>query len=105
MEDGVKYLITTSNWFFAPDGQNYKAVWGTAQLFEESIFDTEASRQGANWYVKIGSNNKHCLITGCQIHYAVRCENRPSNAPCVGEEIHEGKLMYSNRMTRIYIAE
>ena len=28
-EIGKKYLITTDDWFYAPDGNNYKSVFGT----------------------------------------------------------------------------
>ena len=30
----MKYLITTSAWFFAPDGNNYRAVFGTVHGVE-----------------------------------------------------------------------
>lgn len=28
---GEKYLVTTNEWFFAPDGRRYKAVLGTVK--------------------------------------------------------------------------
>lgn len=33
MNIGDKYLITTRGWFFAPDGKQYKAVFGTLKKF------------------------------------------------------------------------
>jgi hypothetical protein len=32
-----KYLITTDSWFYAPDGKQYKAVWGEVSILSDSI--------------------------------------------------------------------
>ena len=29
-----KYLITTDNWFIAPDRGNYRAVWGEVEVLK-----------------------------------------------------------------------
>ena len=30
-----KYLINTDNWFVAPDGNQYKAVWGNIEILQD----------------------------------------------------------------------
>ena len=32
-----KYLITTDNWFYAPDGKEYRAAWGDVEIVEDSF--------------------------------------------------------------------
>lgn len=34
-----KYLITTDAWFIAPDGKQYRAVWGEVMIKEPKIGD------------------------------------------------------------------
>lgn len=72
MEVGKRMLVTTNNWFYAPDGKAYKAVFGTVRSIKS---DTETlgiktNARATNWYVQIGN----VMIAGCQIHYAVECE-------------------------------
>ena len=73
-----KYLITTSSWFIAPDGQQYRAVWGDVKILEDSFLGIKTNRNSVNWFAKIGSENNHIIIAGCQIFYAVRCESKPA---------------------------
>lgn len=79
IEPGQKALITTDNWFFAPDGNSYRAVFGTvkaARTAEETL-GVRPNGKSTNWYVEIGN----MTIAGCQIHYAVRtdtCNDGPS---------------------------
>lgn len=101
-----KYLVTTDKWFFAPDGQQYSAVWGTAQVLEDSLLGVKTHRNSlANWFLKIGSKEKHAIIAGCQIHYAVKCEEKPYTEDTDREDVHEGTLVVSKVKSRIYIAE
>lgn len=72
-----KYLITTDGWFIAPDGKQYKSVWGDVQITEDSFLGVKTNRMSTNWFAKVGAENNHVIIAGCQIHYAVRCENQP----------------------------
>ncbi len=103
MKIGQKYLITTSNWFFAPDGENYIAAHGTVHsvVDSEAVLGLRANRNSTNWYVIIGD----LIIAGCQIHYALRCDEF-SSAPGTSEVDHEGKRhRVSNAGTRIYNAD
>ncbi len=99
---GTKVLITTLDWFFAPDGQTYKAVFGTVKgiLTDEETLGVKTNRSSTNWYVEIGN----MTIAGCQIHYAIATE-KVSNAKHVGEFEHEGKATTGERNSRIYRAD
>lgn len=99
---GETYLITTDNWFFAPDGNNYKAVFGTVKSVQNDM-DTlgiKTNAKSTNWYIAIGN----MLIAGCQIHYAIKTTTC-SKAQSVSEVEHKGN-MYSNLVgSRIYFAD
>jgi len=100
---GKKYLITTNNWFCAPDGRMYNAVFGTvhAVLSDEQTLGIKTNRGSTNWYVSIGS----MLIAGCQVHYAIKTE-RFNAAPFTREIEHEGELKSSKESgPRIYNAD
>ena len=78
LDVGVKALITTDNWFYGPDGKQYRAVWGTIKtiLNDEAQLGIKTNARSTNWYVEIGC----MVIAGCQIHYAMRsdeCELDP----------------------------
>ena len=73
-----KYLITTDDWFYAPDGKQYKAAWGDVQIIEDTFLGLKTNRNSSNWFAKVGSEQKHIVIAGCQIHYAVKCEEKPN---------------------------
>jgi hypothetical protein len=100
-----KYLITTDAWFFAPDGQNYRSIWGDVKIVEDSILGIKTNRNSSNWYLQIGSNENHVIVAGCQIHYAIRCDNKPKLKPFISEDFYEGKLVQSHTNSQIYIAE
>ncbi len=70
---GKSYLITTDNWFFAPDGKQYRAVFGVLNGIpsDKDTLGIKTNRGSTNWYVDIGG----MLIAGCQIHYAMRTES------------------------------
>lgn len=84
-----KYLITTNDWFFGPDGNQYKAAFGTvnAILTDKDTLGVDTNRHSSNWYVSIGS----MIIAGCQIHYAIKTDMVDFSPPDVTLE-HEGKF-------------
>lgn len=69
---GDKFLITTDNWFIAPDGVEYRAVWGTVNgiIESENTLGIKTNAKSTNWYVSIGN----MIIAGCQIHYAIKTD-------------------------------
>lgn len=101
-----KYLITTEKYFIAPDGKSYQAVWGDVKLVEDSILGVKTNRNSANWYAVVGGNGKEIIIAGCQIFYAVKCDQKP-NTDRVIEWFNgdNGGIIESERPTKIYIAE
>lgn len=73
IEVGQKALITCDAWFYAPNGQQYRSVFGTVKAVRssEETLGVRTNAKSTNWYVEIG-----CMtIAGCQIHYVVRCNN------------------------------
>lgn len=72
MNIGDKYLVTTDNWFFAPDGTSRKAVWGTLKAIHNSdyVLGFKPNRNSTNWYVELGN----MTIAGCQIHYVIKTD-------------------------------
>lgn len=74
-----KYLITTDSWFYAPDGNTYQAVWGEVTILkDDQILGIKTNRNSSDWYVQVGFGEKHTIVAGCQMHYAVKSSNRPS---------------------------
>lgn len=98
-----KYLITTDAWFYAPDGKQYKSVWGDVQIVSDSILGIKTNVRSSNWFAKIGSEGKHVIVAGCQIHYACRCERQPET---ISSEINvtDGVRKIEQRLYAIYIA-
>lgn len=100
-----KYLITTDAWFLAPDGKYYRAVWGETEIVEDQFLGLKTNRNSSNWFAKIGSENNHVIVAGCQIHYAIKCENKPNNGKVVDCNFDEkGDWSEKERPTQIWIA-
>tara|TARA_R110000868_G_C10644908_1_gene744438 strand:- start:275 stop:586 length:312 start_codon:yes stop_codon:yes gene_type:complete len=100
-----KYIVTTDAWFTAKDGCQYKAVWGNVEILDDAILGVKTNRNASNWFAKVGGEDNHVIVAGCQIHYAVKCEERP-NTEMVNDWQHsESGVNMFNRPTYIYIAE
>jgi len=100
-----KYLITADAWFFAPDGKQYRAVWGEVEILSDSILGVKTNARSSNWYAKIGSITNHVIVAGCQIHYACKSEQKPNTDEITDYTIDAGECKIHNRPTSIYIAE
>lgn len=72
IEIGSKALVTTDTWFIAPDGNQYRAVFGTVRgcYIAEEVLGIKPNAKSTNWYLEIGN----MIIAGCQIHYAMRTD-------------------------------
>ena len=70
-----RVLVTTTNWFFAPDGKQYKAVYGTLKNLHqaEAVLGFKPDRAHTNWFVEIGA----MMIAGCQVLYCVQSDEMP----------------------------
>lgn len=103
MQVGDKVLVTTDNWFFAPDGETYRAVWGTVRrcATAEATLGIRPNGRSTNWYLEVGN----MVVAGCQIHYVVRCDSFNPEPPTV-EGCHEGQQVVGKApFTRIYNAD
>jgi hypothetical protein len=97
-----KVLITTSNWFTAPDGVNYKAVWGTLKSINEAgkTLGFIPNRAHANWYIEIG-----CMfIMGCQALYVVQADE-VLTGDTKSWSLIEGKFSEYDKPTVIFNAD
>lgn len=99
---GQKVLLTTYNWFIAPDGKQYMAAYGTVKAVLDSAeaLGVRTNARSTNWYVELGN----MTIAGCQIFYAVRTDNCE-----LGEvesyEVKEGKTLKCWVPSKIYDAD
>ncbi len=101
-----KYLITTDNYFFAPDGKQYRAVWGDVKVInDKESLGINTNARSANWYAAIGSEENHVIVAGCQIHYSVKCENKPNTDSITDYTIDGGVKREYQTTPPIYIAE
>ena len=76
-KQGEVMLVTLDNWFWAKDGQQYRAVWGRCRIVEaKDIFGFKPSH-GTNWYLVAGAGDNTMVIAGCQIHFAQLCLEQP----------------------------
>lgn len=73
--NGKKYLITTDGWFYGPDGGQYRGVYGTVNIVEDSILGIKTNARSSNWFARVGDDDVFVVIAGCQIHYAVKCDS------------------------------
>ena len=99
------YLITTDNWFYAPNGKQYNAVWGNVEIVSDSILGIKTNVRSSNWFAKVGSEENHVIVAGCQIHYAIKCKLKPHDGDVVDNRLHEGKYNDTVRHCQIYIAK
>jgi hypothetical protein len=99
------YLITTNDWFTAPDGKDYKAAWGEVKILSDGILGVKTNSRSANWFAQIGNENNHIIIAGCQIFYAIKCKKTPVNDKGETWSVENGELKNHTTPSKIYIAE
>lgn len=102
IKNNKKYLITTDNWFFAPDGHQYRAVWGYIRKhLAEDVLGVVPTRS-TNWLLSVTNDNpdSSIMIAGCQIHYLVECPDMPTVLTGVYEDVN---TKYSTPVNNIYI--
>lgn len=69
---GKTVLLTVDNWFYAPNGKQYRAIFGTLRGVHtaEATLGVRPNGKSANWYIEIGD----MVVAGCQVNYALRCD-------------------------------
>lgn len=99
---GKKMLISTDNWFVAPDGIECRSAYGTvkAVLNSESALGVKTNAHSTNWYVEIGN----IMIAGCQIHYAVASDS-VNTGPAMMWAENNGAISEFMRASKIYDAD
>ncbi len=99
-----KVIITTSNWFYAPDGKNYRAVWGTLKGVHaaKDVLGFTVNASHANFYIEIGT----MVIAGCQALYCMQCDNKPDFEK-VSHSMYDSATGYKviERSNEIYLSE
>lgn len=98
-----KYLITTDNWFYAPNGKQYRACYGDVEILNDDVLGVKTNARSSNWYAKVGTDKNHIIIAGCQIHYAIRTDKKPNNQRVDDERIEAGEVKQINKESEIYI--
>jgi len=99
---GENVLVTTSGWFIAPDGKQYRAAWGKLYGVWESKDTLGFTPRGThtNWYIEVGN----MTIAGCQVLYVIKTDE--VNTSPVDDYLtsNETGITNYNRPTLIYLA-
>lgn len=105
IKQGARYLVTTDNWFYAPDGEAYRAAWGRASIMKtEDTLGFSPARPSTNWFLHVGEGSGSVIIAGCQIHYLVECPGRPKSK-LAGKTYVDKDNGQTYSADRIYYAE
>lgn len=107
MEKSEEYfLITTDRFFVAPNGQQYCAVWGKVEIIQDNdLLGIKTNARSSNWYAKVGPEDNYVIIAGCQIHYAIKCNERPSDEPCKTWDLNATDYNEDLTPSKIYFTE
>jgi len=99
---GRNYLITTDAWFFAPDGNTYRSVFGkvTAIQTDAEVLGLKTNAKSTNWYIVVGN----MIIAGCQIHYVIQTEECRFEGCGQEKTDANGKICFQTGINRIYNA-
>jgi hypothetical protein len=97
-----KVLVTTQQWFYAPNGIQYRGVHGTLKAVHEvsKTLGFVPNRAHANWFIEIGS----MIIMGCQVMYIVQCDQVHTGEVEEWRD-NEKELVSYKRPTAIYITD
>lgn len=98
-----KYLITTENWFIGKDGRSYRAVWGDVEILKDDVLGIKTNSRSTNWYAKVSTDTGSLIVAGCQIQYAMTCEEKPNTGDVVESEKVDGKWELATKNSTIYI--
>jgi hypothetical protein len=99
---GKKVLVTTTGWFIAPDGKQYRALFGTLKAVSESskTLGFSISRNHTNYFFEIGKMK----LMGCQVLYMIECESVNQGSTTTYTE-KDGKAIEYSIPTTIYVTE
>lgn len=100
LQPDTKYLITLDHWFYAPNGSQYNAVWGTVELPVGY-----AVKYAENPTIVVGKNGSEISIISSRMLTAIRCERRPYTDFGQNDKFENGHNYEYTTSTRIYSAE
>ena len=103
-----KYLVQSDEWFLAPDGKYYRAVWGEIKVVQsEEMLGIKTNARSTNWYVMVGNPLIHVIIAGCKIHHCVKCNKEVLNPSLDVRDyvVHDGLINFYSRPNAIYIID
>lgn len=74
---GKTALVTVDNWFYAPDGRMYRAVFGTVKgaRTAEKTLGVRPNGKSTNWYLEIG-----CMTLAAGQAHSDELERDPNTA-------------------------
>lgn len=75
--DGEYLLLSTSKWFYAKDGQQYKAAWGKCRVIAAVDVLGFQPKNSANWLIQVGEGEDALFLMGCQVNYVQLCQKPP----------------------------
>jgi hypothetical protein len=83
---GDRVIATCCEYFVAPDGKQYRAVFGTVRAIRtaKQTMGIDPGPRHTTWYIEIG-----CMtIAGCRVLYAIKADtfNRESTSDWVVEQ-------------------
>lgn len=76
-ENGTVLAITGDDWFFAPDGQQYRTAFGPVTVLRAKDLLGFEPKNSANWFAQVGYGDGAILMAGCRIHYAMLTSKPP----------------------------
>jgi hypothetical protein len=96
-----KVLITTLGWFIAPDGKEYRAVWGTLKAVHEAgkTLGFIPNRSHANWFIEIGD----MIIMGCQVMYFIQTDSINKGEADWWGTSNDGEVKQQKAPCKIYV--
>lgn len=83
---GTTAAVTFDDWFFAPDGQQYRVAFGPIMIHRPVDLFGFQPKGSADWFVQIGMGDFAVLLAGCKIHSAMPTEFRP-----IGSHVYDAR--------------
>ncbi len=99
---GDRVLATCDNYFVAPNGQLYRAVFGTLHAVSsaEDTLGIKPNGKSTNWYLQIGD----MTIAGCQVHYLIKTD-KCTFGVVPTQNLQNGEMVTSLMTTSVYNAD
>ena len=77
VQDGQLMAVQVDDWVMAPDGQQYRVLFGRVRVIRAKDLLGLEPRNSANWFLRVGEGEGAVLVAGCRIHYAFCVTKKP----------------------------